>query len=212
VVRTIDLEALAPAWRSFQDRAPVKLCTIKTKRHYRAMVDFLDELVDEIGDRESHALVGLLDIVSLFVHDYEGRDSEIPNSAPHAALRFCMEQHNLRQSDLANIFGSHSNVRDVLNGKREIDPSQTRTLASRFHVSAAVFMRDSKHPLRRAPDRTKPTATKRASRTRASAKTESVVVYRGIKIPQISSKRSPTAEALRDALRARSEKLRDESG
>jgi hypothetical protein len=77
------------------------------------MVNFLDELVDEIGDRETHALMGLLDIVSLFVHDYEERDSEFPNSEPHAALRFFMEQHNLRQADLANIFGSHSNVRDV---------------------------------------------------------------------------------------------------
>jgi HTH-type transcriptional regulator / antitoxin HigA len=212
VVSNIDLEALAPAWRSFQNRAPVKFCTIKTRRHYRAMVDFLDELVDEIGDRESHALVGLLDIVSLFVHDYEGRDSEFPNSKPHAALRFFMEQHNLRQSDLANIFGSHSNVRDVLNGKREIDTSRARTLASRFHVSAAVFMRNSEHPLRRSPHRTKPTARKRTPRIRASTKTESVVVYRGIKIPPISGKRSPTAEALRDALRARYGKMRDESG
>lgn len=95
------------------------LRTIKTKRHYRAMVNFLDELVDEIGDRESHALMGLLDIVSLFVRDYEERNTELSNFEPHAALRFFMEQHNLRQSDLANIFGSHSNVRDVLNGKRE---------------------------------------------------------------------------------------------
>jgi HTH-type transcriptional regulator/antitoxin HigA len=104
------------------------------------MVNFFDELVDEIGDRESHALMGLLDIVSLFVHDYEERNTEFPNSEPHAALRFLMEQHNLRQADLANIFGSHSNVRDVLSGKREINALQARTLAARFHVSAAVFI------------------------------------------------------------------------
>lgn len=176
------------------------------------MVNFLDELVDEIGDRESHALEGLLDTVSLFVQDYEERNTELSNFEPYAALRFFMEQHNLRQSDLANIFGSRSNVRDVLNGKREIDTSQARSLASRFHVAVAVFMQNSEYPLRQSPDRTKPTATKGRSRTRASAKPESVVVYRGIKIPQISGKRSATAEALRDALRARPEKLRDESG
>jgi len=212
VVTNINLLAIAPAWRSFQNRTPVKFFPIKTRRHYRAMVNFLDELVDEIGDRESHALTGLLDTVSLFVQEYEERNTELSNFEPHAALRFFMEQHNLRQSDLSDIFGSHSNVRDVLNGKREIDTSQAKTLASRFHVSAAVFMRNSEHQLRRSPDRTKPTATKRTSRTRASPKTESVVVYRGIKIPPISGKRSPIAEALRDALRARSEKLPDESG
>ena len=140
VVSNIDLEALAPAWRSFQNRTPVKFCTIKTRRHYRAMVNLLNELVDEIGDRESHALMGLLDIVSHFVHDYEERNTEFPNPEPHAVLRLFMEQHNLRQADLANIFGSHSNVRDVLNGTQEINTSQASTLASRFHVSPAVFI------------------------------------------------------------------------
>ena len=104
------------------------------------MINLLNELVDEIGDRESHAMMGLLDIVSHFVHDYEERNTEFPNSEPHAVLRFFMEQHNLRQADLANIFGSHSNLRDVLNGTLEINTSQARTLASRFHVSPAVFI------------------------------------------------------------------------
>ena len=140
MVSNIDLEAIAPVWRSFQNRTSVEFCTIKTSNHYRAMVKLLNELVDEIGDRESHAMMGLLDIVSHFVQDYEERNTEFPNSEPHAVLRFFMEQHNLRQADLANIFGSHSNVRDVLNGEREIDTSQARTLAARFHVSAAVFI------------------------------------------------------------------------
>ena len=104
------------------------------------MVNLLNELVDEVGDRESHAMMGLLDIVSHFVHDYEERNIEFPNPEPHAVLRFSMEQHKLRLADLVSIFGSHSNVRDVLNGKREIDTSQARTLASRFHVSPAVFI------------------------------------------------------------------------
>lgn len=103
------------------------------------MTDLLNELVDEIGDRESHALMGLLDIVSNFVRDYEERGMEFPDPEPHAVLRFFMDQHHLREADLVNIFGSDSNVRDVLNGKREIDASRARALAARFHVSAAVF-------------------------------------------------------------------------
>lgn len=110
MVNTIDLEALAPAWRSFQNRTSVKFCTIKTSRHYRAMVNLLNELVDVIGDRQSHAMMGLLDIVSHFVQDYEERNTELPNSAPRAVLRFLMQQHKLRQADLANIFGSHSSA------------------------------------------------------------------------------------------------------
>ena len=104
------------------------------------MIDLLNDLVDEIGEQESHALMGLLDIVSLLVHDYEERQIVFPKPEPHTALRFFMVQHNLRQADLASVFGSQSNVRGVLNGTREISRPQARTLALRFHVSPAVFI------------------------------------------------------------------------
>ncbi len=46
------------------------------------------------------------------------------------------------------------------------------------------------------------TAVKRIGRARSSANSEDTVVYRGIKIKlaPMSGKRSPTAEAIRDAL------------
>jgi len=62
----------------------------------------------------------------------------------------------------------------------------------------------------RSPNRTRATTTNRVSRKRASAKSESVVVYRGKKLAQIHGKRSPTAQALREALRAKYAKTRGE--
>jgi hypothetical protein len=79
-----DLDALAPAWREFQTRTPVKLRTVENERHYRAMVGLMNKLIDEIGDRETHPLMGLLDIVTFFVRDYEERNVEIPNAEPPA--------------------------------------------------------------------------------------------------------------------------------
>jgi hypothetical protein len=49
---------------------------------------------------------------------------------------------------------------------------------------------------------------KRAAPTRSSTKFERTVLYRGIKIPPISGRRSATAQAIRDALRMKSEPLR----
>jgi HTH-type transcriptional regulator/antitoxin HigA len=135
-----ELDALAPAWREFQARTPVKLRTVGNERHYRAMVNVMNRLVDEIGDRETHPMMGLLDIVTFFVRDYEERNIEIPDAEPSAMLRFLMDQHNLRQADLGQIFGSQSNVSEVLSGKREINARQARALAQRFGVSAAVFI------------------------------------------------------------------------
>ena len=135
-----DLDALAPAWREFQTRSPVKLRTVENEPHYRAMVGLMNNLIDEIGDRETHSVIGLLDIVTFFVRDYEERNVEIPTAEPAAALRFLIEQHNLSPVDLARIFGSKSNVDEALNGKREISASQARALSARFGVSAAVFI------------------------------------------------------------------------
>jgi HTH-type transcriptional regulator / antitoxin HigA len=74
------------------------------------------------------------------VRDYEERSIEIPDAEPSAVLRFLMEQHSLRQADLAAIFGSQSNVSEVLSGKREINARQARALAHRFSVSPAAFI------------------------------------------------------------------------
>jgi hypothetical protein len=57
------------------------------------------------------------------------------------------------------------------------------------------------------------TAAKKAGRDHSSARAERTVAYRGIKIPltPMSGKRSPTAEAIREALRIKSKQSRGES-
>lgn len=131
---------LAPAWRELEARTPVKLRAITSERHYRAMVEFMNDLLDDIGDNESHPLAGLLDVVTTFVHEFEERNVEIPDAKPADVLRFLIEQHELRQSDLAEVFGSQSNVSEILSGKREINARQARLLAKRFKVSPAAFI------------------------------------------------------------------------
>jgi HTH-type transcriptional regulator/antitoxin HigA len=70
----------------------------------------------------------------------EERNVEIPDAEPAGVLRFLMQQHALRQADLSEIFGSQSNVSEVLSGKREVNARQARLLAKRFGVSPAVFI------------------------------------------------------------------------
>lgn len=48
-----------------------------------------------------------------------------------------MDQRQLKQADLAPIFGT---VSEVLNGKRQINAKQARKLAGYFHISTDVFM------------------------------------------------------------------------
>jgi HTH-type transcriptional regulator/antitoxin HigA len=132
-------EELTRAWREFEAHTPVKLRAIENERHFRAMVRFMNKLVDRIGDQENHPLMGLLDIVTAFVHDYEERNVEIPDVGPSAVLRFLMDQHGLHQADLAREFGSRSSVSEMLNGKCAISGRQARAFAKRLGVSSAVF-------------------------------------------------------------------------
>lgn len=73
-------ERLASAWREFELRSPVRFQTIATEQQYRAMIEFMNELLDVVGDDESHSLIGLLDVVAILVEDFEQRSAWIPDA------------------------------------------------------------------------------------------------------------------------------------
>jgi HTH-type transcriptional regulator/antitoxin HigA len=50
-----------------------------------------------------------------------------------------MEQHGLKQKDLADVFGTPSVVSEVMSGKRELNKEQIRRLSERFKVSPELF-------------------------------------------------------------------------
>ena len=99
----------------------------------------MNELLDEVGDDEKHPLYGLLDTLGALIHAYEEERFSIPESDSADILRYLMEEHGLKQSDLSEI-GSQGVVSEILNGKRELNVRQMRELAKRFHVSPAVFL------------------------------------------------------------------------
>jgi len=63
----------------------------------------------------------------------------MPDCSGTDLLRFLIEEHALKQTDLAEI-GSQRVVSEILSGKRELNVRQTRLLAKRFHVSPVVFI------------------------------------------------------------------------
>jgi HTH-type transcriptional regulator/antitoxin HigA len=136
----INPAALAPAWSAFQRALPIKIGAIHNEAEYDSVVSFMNSLLDVVGDNEEHELADLLDLVAQLVEDYEGTRHMPPHAPPHEVLRFLMDQHSLRQTDLAAEIGGQSVVSDILNGKREINARQAKALAARFGVSAGVFL------------------------------------------------------------------------
>lgn len=82
----------------------------------------------------------LLALLSRVIEDYEDRIFPVPTSAPHQTLQFLMEQNELRQADLVEIFGSRGRVSEVVSGKRAISKTQAKALGEFFKVSPDLFI------------------------------------------------------------------------
>jgi len=81
----------------------------------------------------------LIALLTVLVEEYEAKQHPVPEAGPLDIIRHLMEAHDLRQKDLADVFGTESIVSDVLNGKRDLAKEHIRRLSARFHVSPAIF-------------------------------------------------------------------------
>ena len=116
----LDLASLQTAWQGLNKLLP--LGAITSDKDYQRRVRVMDDLLDRIGANESHRLMALLDLVSQRVEAYEAEHHTLPEASPAAVLAYLMEEHNLKQADLAKELGGQSIV------------------AKRFSVSPAVFL------------------------------------------------------------------------
>jgi HTH-type transcriptional regulator / antitoxin HigA len=113
--------------------------TIHCEREYDQAVKRLNGLLDEIGTDERHPLYDLLDTLGTLIHAYEEKHEEVGEVSGPEMLRYCMEEHGLRQRDLPEL-GSPRAVAEILKGERELNAGQIRALAARFHVSPGLFI------------------------------------------------------------------------
>lgn len=113
--------------------------TILNEREYDRAVRKLNKLLDEVGTNERHRLYGLLDTLGTLIHAYEEKHFKEPEPSGPEMLRYFIEEHSLKQSDLPEV-GSQRAVSEVLSGKHELTANQIRALANRFHVAPAVFI------------------------------------------------------------------------
>ena len=108
---------------------------------YENLARMLDQLLDIVGDNESHELMGLVDVISHMITMYdENHEEQSQKGSAIDALKFLMEQHGLDQSDLNDEIGSQGVVSEILNGKRQLNISHIKKLAKRFHVAPATFI------------------------------------------------------------------------
>lgn len=110
-----------------------------TKSDYRRAVKLLDELIDEVGENEDHPLASLMETLGTLVESYETQHFSEPQGDPISSIKEFLADHNLQPDDLIELGGAKT-VQEILDGQRELTPSQIRALSERFGVSALVFI------------------------------------------------------------------------
>ena len=110
-----------------------------TEAEYERAVSLLDELIDEVGEDESHPLASLMETLGTLIEGYEDSHFLEPNGDPLSSLQEFMVEHTLTKKDLPEL-GDEPLVTEILQGQRELTLPQIRALAQRFGVTPAVFI------------------------------------------------------------------------
>lgn len=131
-------QALASVIKHWGFIAPV-IKRPKTTKEYDHLVNQLDQLLDIVGDNENHTLMGLVDLMSHLIAEYDGENYQDNMGKGIDALKFLMEEHQLGQSDLPEV-ASQGVMSEILRGKRPLNVRQIKLLAERFNVDPSTFI------------------------------------------------------------------------
>jgi len=129
------LENISKAWPTVKAIFSVP----HSEKEYQALVKTLDNLIDEVGNKQNHKLAPVMETIGNLIENYETQEYNINESSPIEALKYLMQEHGLKQSDLKEI-GSQGVVSEILTGKRTLNIEQVKKISNKFHVSPLVFI------------------------------------------------------------------------
>jgi HTH-type transcriptional regulator / antitoxin HigA len=115
----------------------MKFSLIKTQREYRAALRRAEEIMDA---RPGTPQGDELELLATLIEIYEDEHAPVPPPDPLEAIRFRMEQENLRPQDLIPFLGSRSRVSEVLNGRRPLTLQMIRRLHYGLGIPAEVLL------------------------------------------------------------------------
>jgi len=114
--------------------SPTPITSERQHAEYLSVLEKLTSKDNPTSDEEKYA-----EVLVALIEAYEEDHHSIPDASPVEVLRALMDANDLRQKDLAPIFGSESIVSEVLHEKRDLNKTHIAKLSKRFNVSPAVF-------------------------------------------------------------------------
>lgn len=116
---------------------------IKTEAENEQALARIEELM---ALEETPEIVDELELLATLVEMFEEKAFPIPSPTPVDAIRFRMDQQELKQKDLIPYIGSKSKVSEVLSGKRSLSISMIRNLHEGLNIPLEVLLGESADP------------------------------------------------------------------
>lgn len=113
---------------------------IRTQSDHDYALQEIDRLIDL--DPETNSAEGKkLEVLATLVESYEKENFPLDDPNPIDAIRFCMEERNLKQQDLVPFIGNKSKVSEVLSGKRGLTIPMIRRLSREFGIPERILLK-----------------------------------------------------------------------
>jgi HTH-type transcriptional regulator/antitoxin HigA len=125
--------------RSDGGKQVMKPKVIKTEAEYKATLARIEEI---FGAKPGTAKGDELELLLFLVEKYEEAAFPIDLPVPVAAIRFRMEQQELKPKDLVPYIGSKSKVSEVLSGRRPLSLNMIRNLVTGLGIPAEVLLQE----------------------------------------------------------------------
>ena len=122
----------------FAQNDDVPLLSIHNDEQLDRALEKINELLERptISAGSEAYLEALTDLVSV----YEERTISFPRVSGIEMLRYLMDERDLHQKDLVEVFGTKSVVSEVLAGKRQLNLRYVTKLGAFFGLPISVFV------------------------------------------------------------------------
>jgi HTH-type transcriptional regulator/antitoxin HigA len=116
---------------------------IKTKKEYTIAIKTVEELF-AAGVKKGTSQGNQLEVLLLLIEKYEDEHHAVDAPDPVEAIKFRMEQMDLKPKDLEPIIGNKSLVSKILNKKRSLSLAMIRGIHEKLHISTDVLIQEYK--------------------------------------------------------------------
>lgn len=82
------------------------------------------------------------ELLSILIEAYEDKHYPIPASDPIEAIKFRMEQMNMKSKDLGVIIGYKERASEILNRKRKLTLPMIRRISTKLNIPTAVLVQE----------------------------------------------------------------------